>query len=273
MIVLLPPSEGKTPADSGPTLDLWDLHFPDLAPERRTVLDTLREVSAAPDALERLGVGKSLGADVERNTRLETIPCAPALLTYTGVLYAALGLTDSEVALTTDGGSGTTGADTTDDATTTTLRARLEEVYVSSGLFGIVGALDPVPAYRLAMKTKLGDLGTLSTWWKKRLSPVLDEEFAGRPVLDCRSTDYRKSWPGDPALTAVVNVFTEKDGKRTVVSHNAKHTRGELVGHLLRDPAPWPEDLDSLVERAAAHYRVEFTASTGRKPAALDVVL
>nr|WP_272902295.1 peroxide stress protein YaaA [Brevibacterium daeguense] len=245
----MPPSEGKTPASAGPLLDLAQLSLPALSGPRTEVLSSLAEVSAAPDGRERLGVGAGLVEDVERNTRLARIPCAPALQTYTGVLYGALG------------------------RLTPTAQARLDDVWVSSALFGIVGALDPIPAYRLAMKTRLGEHGVLSSWWKPQLTPVLDVEFAGRLILDCRSADYRKSWPGPPERTALVNVFTEKNGRRTVVSHNAKHTRGELVGRLLRSRAALPGDFAGLVKAVRRSYQVEFTPPRGSRPAALDVII
>lgn len=248
MIILLPPSEGKTPAATGPRLDLVALSLPELTGARAEVLDALAEVSAAPDALDRLGVGAGIAEDVARNTRLTEIPCAPALDTYSGVLYSALG------------------------RLTPTARARLGHVWVSSALFGIVAALDPIPAYRLSMKTRLfGQV--LSTWWRTRLTPVLDDEFAGQLVLDCRSTEYRKSWPGPPERTAVVDVYTESQGRRTVVSHNAKHTRGELVGRLLRSRAALPEDFRGLVTAAKRYHAVEFTPPQGRQPARLDIIL
>lgn len=91
MKILLPPSEGKTPSPTGPTLDLDGLSAPELTTKRKRVLAALKKVSKRRDALEKLGVGASLAADVERNTVLDEIPCAPALLTYSGVLYEAMG--------------------------------------------------------------------------------------------------------------------------------------------------------------------------------------
>ena len=91
MKILLPPSEGKTPAQNGPALDLDGLSAPELRSQRERVLAALKKVSKRSDALERLGVGASLAQDVERNTVLDTIACAPALLTYSGVLYEAMG--------------------------------------------------------------------------------------------------------------------------------------------------------------------------------------
>ncbi|MFC5425328.1 YaaA family protein [Brevibacterium otitidis] len=251
VIVLLPPSEGKTPAVSGPVLDFDSLSFPQLTGARIEVLESLAEVSALPDACAQLGVGLSLHEDVARNTELTEIPCAPALETYTGVLYAAL------------------------DAASLRGRARerLAQVYVSSALFGILGAEDPIPAYRLSMKTKLAAVGVLATWWKPRLASVLDEAFAGELILDCRSTEYRKSWPGPVDQVVTVSAVTEKDGKRTVVSHNAKHTRGELAGHLLRSRAALPATPEALLRAARRHYTAELTPATRRKPAELTIAL
>lgn len=251
MIILLPPSEGKTPAASGRPLDLDTLAFPELAGPRSELLDELTTVSARPDALDILGVGQSLAADVERNLALTEIPCAPAIETYTGVLYSAL---DSATL-------GSRGA------------KRLDRLFVSSALFGIVNAHDRIPAYRLAMKTRLPGTGVLSTWWKRRLAPVLDAAFGTQLIVDCRSTDYRKSWPGPPERTVAVDVFTERDGKRSVVSHNAKHARGLVARHLLRRAGADPQTTDELERAAAETFRVETVPATARKPAALQVIL
>ncbi len=93
VLVLLPPSEGKAPAPRrGPALDLDRLSFPSLTPSREHLLDLLAETSSRPDALARLGVGESLRADVEANTRLRATPTLPTSRLFTGVLYDALDL-------------------------------------------------------------------------------------------------------------------------------------------------------------------------------------
>src|SRR5699024_9251666 len=45
MLILLPPSEGKTAPEDGPSLDFNDLVFPGLSGERRTVIHELQVVS------------------------------------------------------------------------------------------------------------------------------------------------------------------------------------------------------------------------------------
>lgn len=248
MKILLPPSEGKTAPAAGPAVDVGALAFPQLADAREEVLASLRTASAAEDALTALGVGKSLAAEVEANTRLCTAPVAPAHEVYTGVLYSAMGAADIAP-------------------------ERLAHVFVSSALFGVVNLTDPIPAYRLSMGTALPPLGRMRTWWRKRLAPVLDEAFAGELLLDCRSADYRASWPGRPAQTVTVDVVQVRGGKRTVVSHFAKHTRGELAGRLLRADAPLPETPEGIAEAAGRWYEVEYAQPTARKAASLTVVL
>lgn len=256
MKILLPPSEGKTPTDSGPVLDLEKLSAPELSPQRKKVLTVLQSVSKRRDALDRLKVGASLAADVERNTVLDTLPCAPALLTYSGVLYEAMGAPE----LVAEAGRNDT------------LRQRLSDVHVFSALFGQVAGLDPIPAYRLAMKTDLGRLGRLSTWWR----PVLAESFAVDPaevVLDCRSSDYRSAWPGPNEQVITVGAVKDTGTKRSVISHWAKFYRGEFVGRLLCDERALPSSIEELVARAGETYEVEYTEHTKTKPGALTIIL
>ena len=52
MLLLLPPSEGKTAPRRGAPVDLDTLSSPALNPLRATVLDALVEVSARPDATD-----------------------------------------------------------------------------------------------------------------------------------------------------------------------------------------------------------------------------
>lgn len=254
--ILLPPSEGKTPAESGPPLDLDALSAPDLNPKRRRVVSALQKVSKRRDALERLGVGASLAEDVRRNTVLDSLPCAPALLTYSGVLYEAMGA--EQLAAAAEGND--------------TLASRLRDVHVFSALFGQVGGLDPIPAYRLAMKTDLGTLGKLNSWWK----PILAKSFTVDPaevILDCRSSDYRSAWPGPNEQVLTLGAVKLSGTKRSVVSHWAKFYRGEFVGRLLSDERELPTSTAELVERAQESYEVEFNAPSRSKPGALIIVL
>lgn len=218
-MLLLPPSEGKTPAPDGAApLDLGALVHPELTERREQVLADLARVSARPDATTALGVSDGLADEVARNTALHDAPSGRAAEVYTGVLYAAAGL-----ASLPEGAA---------------QRAQAS-VLTFSGLWGVVAPGDRIPAYRLSMGVGLPDVGRLATFWKPALAEVLDARAAGDVVVDCRSATYVAAWKprttGDGAAEWVeVRVLRETDGKRSVVSHNAKHTRGVLAGHLLR---------------------------------------
>ena len=231
MLVLLPPSEGKTAPADGTPVDLADLGHPGLTAQRVAVLDALAKVSAHPDAARVLGTGPSLAAEVERNTRLRTEPAAPASSVYSGVLYAAAGL----------------------DALPDDARARASRcVRVVSGLWGLVGPDDRIPAYRLSVGVDLPGVGALARAWRPLLAAELDGAVAGRLVVDCRSATYAAAWRAPASAASVtVRVLREVGGRRSVVSHHAKHTRGVLARHLLlrgAEPTTPAELLDAARE-------------------------
>lgn len=252
MLILLPPSEGKTPASAGPAVDLASLSFPTLEAARRDVMAALAEVSGRTDALEALGVGASLAHDVERNRRLDTEPAAPAHSVYSGVLYEALGY----------------------GSLTPAQRRRAEEgVVVVSALWGAVGFADPVPAYRLSMSTALPGLGRLASFWKPRLAEALAERAAQGLVVDCRSSTYAAAYAPPAATTVTVDVFRERDGERSVVSHFAKHHRGELVRHLLTRRGKAPSTPEALLAVARERWEAELVAGTTRRAHSLALIL
>jgi cytoplasmic iron level regulating protein YaaA (DUF328/UPF0246 family) len=235
VLICLPPSEGKTPApaDAAP-VDLTTLSAPSLTPQRSAVLDALAAFSARPDAPVVLKVGASLAEEVARNADLKSAPAAAASRVYTGVLYAAAGL---------DG--------LPDDAA----RRAERSVRIFSGLWGVVAPDDRIPAYRLSMGVDLPGVGKLATMWLPHLAEALDARAAGDVVVDCRSAAYLAAWK--PATTGAraadwvaVRVVREADGVRTVVSHNAKHTRGALTSHLLRRAGVPPSSADGLLDAA-----------------------
>ncbi|GAA4362036.1 YaaA family protein [Angustibacter luteus] len=256
MLVLLPPSEGKTrPGRRRGPVSLDALSWPELTDARSRVLSALVEASGRPDALDVLGVGASLAADVEANRTLHVAPSAPAGEVYSGVLYDALALTGLSPAA----------------------RRRANRwLVVTSALWGVLRPTDRIPTYRLSMGTTLPGLGPLAGYWR----PLLDEPLtaaAGRGlVVDLRSTTYQAAWtPTGPvaARTVAVRVLRETQGRRTVVSHMAKHTRGQVCRVLLESEreARTPRDLAEVVGR---RWRCELVppAQPGRTWT-LDVVI
>jgi hypothetical protein len=235
VLVLLPPSEGKAAPEAGPAVDLASLSAPELTEHRKAVLDALASASARPDALDVLHVGASLAPEVERNARLLISPTAAAAHVYAGVLYAAADLGGALDASASDAG----------------LAARLDDVRVVSALWGAVVPTDAIPAYRLSMGVDLPGVGSLARSWREPLAKALDARASGDVVVDCRSAPYAAAWKPPAAADHVpVVVLREHAGRRAVVSHHAKHTRGVLVGHLLRRPGQAPRTADELAQAA-----------------------
>ncbi|WP_191089937.1 YaaA family protein [Nesterenkonia ebinurensis] len=252
MLILLPPSEGKTAPenDEAPPLNLAQLTLPGLANARRQVLQALVEASGRQDAQQVLKVGAKVLAEVAANRQLGHAAAAPAWQIYTGVLYESLG---------------------TASLSAEQLERAAEHVLIFSGLFGVTGFTDRIPAYRCAMDVKLPPLGNLGTFWKNQLAQPLGELAEDRLLVDCRSGSYQKPFPGDRSRRLQVNSFTEQNGQRKVVTHFAKAARGELTGMLLQAGTA-PESIDEVAHIASRRWRVEVRPAGGRDPHQLDLI-
>ena len=216
MLILLPPSEGKTEPRSGPPLDLEALSAPSLTPTRRRILDALVRVCEgnATRAAKRLGLGTTQMEELARNAALHTAPTARADVVYTGVLYTAW----NPVAMSKP------GRDFAD-----------KHVATTSALFGVVRAGDLIPAYRLSAGVALPRLGAVTALWRRPLGPALDDLTEGGLLIDLRSGTYVNlhNPAGDlAARTATIRVLSEVNGVRKVVSHFNKATKGEIVRAL-----------------------------------------
>ncbi len=252
MLILLPPSEGKSPARTGAPVRWDDLLFPELNDARRVVLEGLRRASAAGDAHSVLGVGPSLAADVQRNLALDAAPASAAHSIYSGVLYEALGYASM---------------------TPVQKRRARSQCVVISGLWGALGFGDRIPAYRLSMAVDLPGTGRLATYWKPHLAAPLTRHAGDGLVVDCRSSTYAAAWAAPPEQSAVVSVFQLRGGVRTVVSHFAKRTRGELARHLLTRRGTPPASPAALLTVTREKWAAELTPATTLRPAQLDILL
>jgi len=216
MLVLLPPSETKRPGGRGRSLDVTRLALPTLAPQREQVVDALVRLSAdADDAARVLRLSERQRGEIEANADLRTAPTMPAVRRYTGVLYDAL-----------DAGSLEAPA----------RRWMGRDVLIHSAPFGPVGALDPIPAYRLAAGTALPGVPPLRRLWAEAVTAAIRVETPSY-VLDLRSEAYVALGPV-PADTPhdYVRVVTRgADGTTRALNHFNKHAKGVLVRRLAQD--------------------------------------
>ncbi|SFW90894.1 hypothetical protein SAMN04489730_7745 [Amycolatopsis australiensis] len=223
--MLLPPSETKADGGRGGPLDLGALSFPELNPTRAKLADALVELAAdVPASLAALGLTERQAGEVTRNARLWTSPTMPALRRYTGVLYDAL-----DVKSFTKAG----------------LEKAHRRLAVTSSLFGVVSATDPIPAYRLSGGNSLPSLGTVRGLWKPVLEPVL--RGVEGLVVDLRSGTYSAFAKLRPDAVTVRVVTENAHGERVTVSHFNKAYKGRLA-HVLAATRAEPSTVDQLVK-------------------------
>ncbi|WP_457208675.1 peroxide stress protein YaaA [Nocardioides sp. P5_C9_2] len=217
MLILLPPSEGKTAPRRGTPLDLSSLGSPVLTPTRERVVDALVALAARPDAAAVLGLGGTQADLVDLDVRLRTSPTARADRVYTGVLYDALGF---------------------DSLSTAARRRATSRLAVMSSVFGLVRPGDRIPAYRLSGDVTLPGLGPVAGVWREALGEAVEEAVGGGLLVDLRSTMYAAFWRPPAGLAprvATVRVLHESAGVRKVVSHFNKATKGRIVRAVLED--------------------------------------
>ena len=256
MLILLPPSEGKSAPGRGRQLDLGRLDFPDLTDARKrlvaAVVDLCTDDPGA--AAAALGLGPTQLDLVARNAGLLTAPTGRADRIYTGVLYDALGL------------------DSLDPAAR---RRATRWLVIMSSLLGAVRPNDPIPAYRLSGDTSIPGVGTVASHWRNHLDRTLREAAGDGLVVDLRSSTYAGFWRPDAASSpkvATVRVLHQVGDRRKVVSHFNKATKGRIVRALLTDGGTprTPAQLAAHLRLLGWTVELQEPARTGRQ---LDVVV
>lgn len=247
MLILLPPSETKRDGGDGPPLDLGALLFPELTKARRQALSALKALSrnlAAATGMLRLG--PSIATEAARNRVVATSPTMPAIDRYDGVLFDEL-----EAA----------------SLPSSARRFAARHLAISSALFGLTGALDPIPAYRLSHDSRLPGT-TLGKIWR----PPLTATLAAREglVLDLRSEGYAALGPAPARPDSVyLRVVSEgDDGRKRALNHFNKKGKGAFARRLLLAEVDHPDVASLLAWAAAEGIRLEAGA-----PGELDLVV
>ena len=222
MLVLLPPSETKASGTEGPPLALDELSFPELTKARaKVVKHVVRAAKRNRPALQKaLGLTDRQGAELDKDAALLTAPTLPALELYTGIVYDNLDYRSLR-------GKAKRRAD--------------ESLVVASALFGLLRPQDRVPSYRLSGGTSVPGLGGLAPVWR----PVVEPALAAEPlVVDLRSGAYAALARVPGAVE--VRVLRDEAGRRTVVSHDNKWTKGQLARALCQHGARGLDDVAEI---------------------------
>ena len=268
MLILLPPSEGKAAPRRGKPLDLSTLSFPGLGPTRERVLAALVHLCSGDHdpalpmqnevlddlAARTLGIGSTQRELLDLNRRLRSSPTARADRVYTGVLYDALDAASLSPAAKRRAGT---------------------RLAITSSLFGLVRPGDRIPAYRLSGDTSLPGLGPVASAWRPVLGPAVEDAVGDGLLVDLRSTTYAAFWRPPASIgarIATVRVLHETGGRRQVVSHFNKASKGRIVRGVLEDGANprTPAALADLLRDLG--WKVE-EAEPGRGGTRLDVVV
>lgn len=238
MLILLPPSEGKSLGGDGDPVDLGSLSWPELAPARGKVVRALVTVCARSPKRARalLGLSEALDEDRAANAELESSPTMLAGRRYCGVLHDAFGYPSLPAAA----------------------RRRADaSVVVFSGLWGAVRPTDQLPAYRIGIGTKLPRIGPLPTFWRDPLGGTVGEQIADEEAIDLRSSGYRLMVRPPCGLHPIA--ITAPDGVKSASSYQSKVAKGRLAREIVRSGTP---SLDRLVTAAAM---IGLTAVDGPK--------
>ena len=300
MRILLPPSAGKTTKESTNHLQLeklWQAEH--LTQTRRQLINDVQNTALLADAAQIFKLGPKNAHEISQNLEIYDAPALAAWQLYDGVLYEAAKFAQifSYGACAQDGqgqgqgnqpqgsGQGQGGQSQADQSQG--LQRQLEELtLVFSALFGPVRVTDLITPHRLSGSVKLPGQGSVASIWSKALKELLTQQLSGHVVVDLRSAEYGAMYrPTRGSDCLLLNIGVAKvnpaTGKRSVVSHWAKHTRGLLAGALLRavaggQLAASDGDVDEILQVAAGLEgvkEVEITPLDARGQAKVTLVL
>lgn len=307
MRILLPPSAGKTTKKSTNHLQLeklWQAEH--LTQTRRQLIDDVQNTALLADAAQIFKLGPKNAHEISQNLEIYDAPALAAWQLYDGVLYEAAKFAQIfSSGACAQGGQGQgsqsqdaqhqggqhpagqyQGAQCQADQPQGGQRQLEELTLVFSALFGPVRLTDRITPHRLSGSVKLPGQGSVASIWSKALKELLTQQLSGHVVVDLRSSEYGAMYrPTRGSDCLLLNIGVAKvnpaTGKRSVVSHWAKHTRGLLAGALLEAVAGAQlsgseGDVDEILQVAAALEgvkEVEITPLDARGQAKVTLVL
>lgn len=297
MRILLPPSAGKTTKESTNHLQLeklWQAEH--LTQTRRQLIDDVQNTALLADATQIFKLGPKNAHEISQNLEVYDAPALAAWQLYDGVLYEAAKFAQIfSSGEPSQGSQGQVGNHRGDQRQGSQGQGnqpqggqrQLEELtLVFSALFGPVRLTDLITPHRLSGSVKLPGQGSVASIWSKALKELLTQQLSGHVVVDLRSSEYGAMYrPTRGSDCLLLNIGVAKvnpaTGKRSVVSHWAKHTRGLLAGALLEAVAGAQlsgseGDVDEILQVAAALEgvrEVEITPLDARGQAKVTLVL
>lgn len=259
MLILLPPSEGKSQPKSRRHFDVERLAHRELSDSRLQMANALVKLCAQPKrAATTLGLGPKQLQEIEDNAGIWVSPVAPAIDLFDGVLFQALDYA----------------------SLTVSQRKRADDcLLIFNALTGVACANDLLPRFRLSADVTLPSVGNVGTFWAKHLSQAIKPE-PGELVIDARSGVYTRFWKPSlkrdfdfVALKIVQRVGSGKSQKIVAVSHFNKASKGLLVRDMLT-ARQQVSTLGALTQRLEQRgWDFEYLPATGKGVGTLEVLI
>lgn len=215
MLILLPPSEGKSDAEGEGVFR--ELH-PELERDTKGVLKHLRGLKG--DAVGKFyGIKDAAKAKAVHRGNLAVLKSGGlrAVERYTGVVYVHA------------------------DFGTIRARKRVEsQVQVVSGMFGLISSGTAIPYYKLPMNA------WLARYWREINTKRLAEARGKMNVLSLLPQAYSRALALD--LDDVVEVQFKVGGGKKLAGHFGKAIKGRFVRYLIENDVKSSKDFDGFTE-------------------------
>ena len=201
MKILIPPSEGKAKVKSTKTIfSSTNFRF------EREVNQVVRLLELIDDEDLRSVYGTSAEKALmfhRQNQDVFNSPCSPAIERYTGVVYEHINWsTLSEKA-----------------------KDYMEKnIYIFSGLFGLLTPKTPIPEYKLKMNVL-----SLQHHWNPILTETLKNE---KVIIDLLPQVHRKAYNPIKKNVTMVDFLILNKGKKTAAGHFGKAVKGEFIRYI-----------------------------------------
>jgi cytoplasmic iron level regulating protein YaaA (DUF328/UPF0246 family) len=159
--------------------------------------------------------------------------------------------------------------------TTPDLEYAQRHLRILSGLYGILRPLDLMQPYRLEMGTKWGPTPTKNTlykFWGTKISDAIAQEADGC-IINLASKEYGKAAMLSETGCRVIEVHFKDwhNGELKALMTYAKHARGAMARHLIRNRAAGPDAMftfDGMGYRFSESHSTEnewtFTRNTAK---------
>lgn len=208
VIILIPPSEGKTTFGTGKPLTKLDGYA-------KPIYDRL--LAYRGDLSQLYGVkGKALEAARLANAEILKAPTRPAIDRYSGVVY--------------------------DGISYSTLSAKAQQFFndhvrIVSALFGLLSPQDPIPDYKLKIE-KLD----AAAYWK----PIIAKKLAGHFVIGLLPQAHQNAVGYERGVK--VEFIIVKESKAVPAGHQGKLIKGKFIRWLCEHAVVDPKDFIGFKE-------------------------